>query len=241
MNGSRGDASSTEAMARLPRLCIPGWPHLLLQRGHNRQAVFLDDADRKLFRDLLLEGAIRHGVQVHAYGLLDEEVRILATPSSTDSLSQLMQAIGRRYVSAFNRRHERSGGLWEGRFRTTVVEPEQHLLSCMRFVEGLIVGGSAGVGLAPWTSGGHHLGARVDALITEPASFWSLGNTPFEREAAYRELVEQGLTSAEVVQIIKAVNAGWPLGDAEFVRGLGAATARRLTPLPRGRPKIFRD
>ncbi|MET0333285.1 MAG: transposase [Rhizobacter sp.] len=224
-------------MARLSRLCIPGWPHVLLQRGHNRQAAFVDDVDRKLFRELLQDGAIRHGVQIHAYALVDDEVRLLATPAAADSFSQLMQSIGRRYVATFNRRHGRSGSLWEGRFRTTVVEPEQHLLRSMRFVEGLAVGGSGGLGLSPWTSAGHHLGARIDPLITEPAQFWSLGNTPFEREAVYRLLAEQGLTTAETQQIEAAVTAGWPLGQTSFLKGLKAKTPRRLAPLPRGRPK----
>ena len=92
-------------MARLPRLCVPGWPHLLVQTGHDGQAVFRDDADRVLFLDLLREAAATHGVTIHAYGLLDSEVRLLVTPSAADSLSRLIQAIGRRYGSHFNRRH----------------------------------------------------------------------------------------------------------------------------------------
>lgn len=224
-------------MARLPRLCVPGRPHLLLQRGHNRQAVFVDDADRARFRALLQEAAARHAVQIHAYGLLDEEVRLLATPAAVNSLSLLMQAIGRRYVATFNRRHGRSGALWEGRFRTTVVEPRHHLLPCMRYVEGLAAGAAEGVDATAWSSAGHHLGMRADTLITEPAQYWALGNTPFEREAAYRSKLEQALTDKEVGGITAALNSGWPLGSAEFVAQLAAETPRRVQPLARGRPR----
>lgn len=214
-------------MARLTRLCIPGWPHLLVQRGHDRRPVFIDDVDRALFRELLREAATQHGVQVHAYALLDDEVRLLATPAATDSLSKLVQAIGRRYVTRFNRRHGRTGGLWEGRFRATVLEPEQHLLSCMLFVEG------AGI----WSSAPHHLGAKVDPLVSEPAQYWALGNTPFEREAAYRDAYQQALTEKQVNEIVGALNAAWPLGGPAFRQALEASTARRLAPRPRGRPR----
>lgn len=224
-------------MARLPRLCIPGWPHLLVQRGHDRRPVFVDDVDRALFRDLLQEAATRLGIHIHAYALLDDEVRLLATPASADGLSKLVQAIGRRYVIRFNRRHARTGGLWEGRFRATVVEPEQHLLSSMLFVEGAVGGAPMGQPPPAWSSASHHLGANVDATITEPAQYWALGNTPFEREAGYRNLYQQALTEAQVAEIVAALNAGWPLGDSRFRQSLEHATTRRLAPLPRGRPR----
>lgn len=224
-------------MARLPRLCIPGWPHLLVQRGHDRRPVFVDDVDRALFRDLLQEAATRLGIHIHAYALLDDEVRLLATPASADGLSKLVQAIGRRYVIRFNRRHARTGGLWEGRFRATVVEPEQHLLPCLLFVEGAVGGAPMGPLPPAWSSASHHLGANVDTAITEPAQYWALGNTPFEREAVYRSLYQQALTEAQVSEIVAALNAGWPLGGARFRQSLEHATTRRLAPLPRGRPR----
>lgn len=224
-------------MARLARLCIPGWPHLLVQRGRDHQAVFVDDVDRTSFRELLRETAAQQGTQVHAYGLLDDEVRLLATPAEADGLSRLVQAIGRRYVARFNRRHGRSGGLWEGRFRATVIEPEQHLLACMLFVEGGAGDTSLGQHDNPWSSLLHHLGAQVDLVVTEPAQYWALGNTPFEREARYRQLHQQALTERQLAEIVKALNAGWPLGSASFRQSLETATTRRLMPLPRGRPR----
>ena len=224
-------------MARLTRLCVPGWPHLLMQVGHNRQPVFRDDADRSLFLGLMQAAAGTHGVAIHAYALLDNEIRLLGTPSAADSLSRMMQTLGRRYGSSFNRRHDHAGSLWEGRFRATVIEPEHHLLSCMRYVDELSTNTDGGLRPAAWSSGAHHLGQRVDPLVSDHLQYWSLGNTPFEREAAYRKLAQQALTSTEVAAISDAVKKGWPLGAADFLAELGNQIPRRLAPLPRGRPR----
>lgn len=226
-------------MARLTRLCVPGWPHLLLQAGHNRQPVFLDDADRHLFVELLQSAASTHGVAIHAYALLDNEVRLLATPTGSDSLSLMMQAVGRRYGSSFNRRHAHTGSLWEGRFRATVIEPERHLLACMRYIDQALPDDVQGTGLEQqaWSSAAHHLGERVDPLVSDHLLYWSLGNTPFEREAAYRALLQHALTPVEMASISDAVKKGWPLGSAGFLTQLSGSTARRLAPLPRGRPR----
>ncbi len=231
-------------MARLTRLCVPGWPHLVLQSGHNRQAVFEDDGDRQLFLELLQAAASTHGVAIHAYALLDNEVRLLATPTGEDSLSRMMQAVGRRYGSSFNRRHAHTGSLWEGRFRATVIEPERHLLACMCYVDQTPLPDEGGTdsGRHAWSSAAHHLGDRVDPLVSDHLLYWALGNTPFEREAAYREILQQALTPAEALAILDAVKKGWPLGSPGFLAELSGSTPRRLTPLPRGRPrKMARD
>lgn len=199
--------------------------------------MFVDDVDRAVFRDLLRECALAQHVQIHAYALRDQEVRLLLTPSSADGLSKLIQSIGRRYVARFNRRHARSGSLWEGRFRATVVEPEQHLLSCMLYVEDVNASFQTGDLDLSWTSAPHHLGARADSMVVEPAQYWKLGNTPFEREVAYRHFCQEALTERQVAEITGALNAGWPLGTSEFRQLLESTTTRRLAPLPRGRPR----
>jgi putative transposase len=216
-------------MARLPRLSVGGVPHLLVQRGHNLQPVVRDAEDRSLFLSLLGEVAAAHGVAIHAYALLEQEVRLLLTPPGPTALSRMMQAFGRRYGGSFNRRHGRTGSLWEGRFRATVLEPERHLLSSMRWLEE-----SEGEGIV--SSRTHHLGEKVDPIVSDHSHFWSLGNTPFEREVAYRQLLASPLPAAEVQGLIAAVTKGWPLGSESFVAALARMTVRRLTPLPRGRP-----
>jgi len=223
-------------MARLPRLSIGGMPHLLVQAAQHGQAVFLDDSDRTLYRNLLGEIARAEGVALHAYALMDDQVRLLATPRTAEGLGRLMQSLGRRYGGAFNRRHERRGPLWAGRFRATVLEPERHLLEAMRFVED--EGNWSGVvdDAGPASSRGHHLGRRQDSLISDAAPFWGLGNTPFEREASYRQLLAGGLPLPVRAALEQAVHTGWPLGSERFIAQLSGKTTRRLTPLKRGRP-----
>jgi putative transposase len=212
-------------MARLTRLSLPGLPHLVLQRGHNAQPVFRDADDRIFFRQVLREVARANGVAIHAYALREQEVALLITPVDAAATGKMMQALGRRYGHAFNRRHGHTGSLWEGRFRATVLEAELHLLSAMRWLE------SSGD-----SSLEHHTGKVVDPLITEHPHFWSLGNTPFEREMAYRQWLGQPAPASEAEQLKSAVLQGWPLGSPEFMQRVARLTDRRLEPLPRGRP-----
>ncbi len=226
-------------MARLPRLAIPGHPHHVIQRGNNRQDIFLDGQDCERILAELGELLKVHAVALHAYVLMPNHVHLLATPESKDSLSKLMQALGRRYVAWFNRRHARTGGLFEGRFRTSVIEADRYLLACSRYIElnpvraGLVATAES----YRWSSLAHHLGLRQDALITEHPLVWGLGNTPFERQAAYRHLFDAGPSASETEQIRFAVHRGWGLGTAEFLSGVGATTPRRLAPKPSGRPR----
>jgi putative transposase len=222
-------------MARLPRLSVAGWPHLVVHRGHNRQPVFVDDEDRRCFLAMLQEAALANGLAVHAYGLGDNEVRLLGTPHTADGLSRVMQALGRRYGAYFNRRHDHTGGLWEGRFRATVIDPEQHLLSCMRFAEAVAALPNEAV-MARWSSAGHHTGQTQDKIVSDHSLYWSLGNTPFEREMGYRRLLDKPVSAKEEEAIDSAVMKGWPLGGEHFKGALQSQTERRLTPRKRGRP-----
>lgn len=234
-------------MSRLPRLAVGGHPHLVLQRGLPSQPIFVDESDRRLFVDLLRDAARQHHVDVHAYALLDDQVRLLVTPASAGDLSVLMQSIGRRYVAAFNRRHMRSGTLWQGRFRAAVVDAAAWLLAAMRFVEapgGLVAAsgsahasaGAAGAPSLARSSLAHHLGQQASPLVTSHPAYWQLGNTPFEREAAYRRLVEFPLPPADAARLQGAADKGWALGSERFVLALSESTERRLGPLRRGRP-----
>jgi putative transposase len=225
-------------LARLARLAIAGLPHHLIQLGHNRQAVFVDDADRRCYLEFLRDAALDSGVCVHAYLQLPERVHLVATPTQADALSRMMQRLGRRYVAAFNQRHGRAGTLWEGRFRCSVLEPARYLLACMTELEAKPVRRGLAIEAAQflWSSAAHHCGLRHDSLIVEHQLFWALGNTPFEREAAYRLLLERALTCEEDPLIDSATLKGWALGSKLFVDHHTEVAGRRLSPLPRGRP-----
>jgi putative transposase len=226
-------------MARLPRLILPGHPHHVILRGNNRQAIFFSDHDRQHMLVTLAEAAAQYGVAIHAYVLMDNHLHLLLTPPAADALSRMMQALGRRYVAWFNARHQRSGTLWEGRFRAGLVEGERHLLACMRYIELNPV--RAGLCLEatqwPWSSAAHHLGLWRSALITEHELYWSLGNTPFEREHAYRELIGQGASLAEQAQFTDAVLRGRPVGSETFLKPLAERHPKVAVKRPRGRPR----
>ncbi len=225
-------------MARQPRLAVAGELHHVLLRGHNGQAVFADDADRTAFTELLREPAARQGVSIHAYALLAAEVHLLATPGHAESLGRLMQSIGRRYVALFNRRHARRGALWDGRFKSSILDSETLLLPAMLHTETLPVrAGLAAVAQDwPWSSAAHHTGRRRDSLVTNHALYWRLGNTPFEREQAHTRALHEAQQGAEDVRFGQAVAKALALGPPEFVHRVAELLGRPLNSRPRGRP-----
>jgi putative transposase len=226
-------------MARLPRLIAPGLPHHLIQRGNNRQPIFLDEVDCARYLDDLADLARAHDLAIHAYVLMANHAHLLATPAGDDTLGRLMQALGRRYVRWFNARHRRTGTLWEGRYRSTVVESDRYLLACMRYIELNPV--RAGLveepGAYRWSSYRHQVGLRADPLVTEHAAYWGLGNTPFERQVAYGALFEQGVADEDLRAIRSATNSGWALGRSCFVEAVAAKAGRRSAPNRPGRPR----
>ena len=227
-------------MARLPRLTLASHLHHVIQRGNNRQSIFVDRGDYEAMLALLAEHAQRHAVAVHAYVLMDNHFHLVVTPASADGLPQMMQAVGRRYVQYFNRRHGRTGTLWEGRYRSTVLQPERYLLPCMVYLDLNPVRAGTVVQPVdyPWSSHAHWRGLRVDRLLTPHALYWALGNTPFAREAAYGAAVQAGISSQEQSVLTQSALSGWALGDAEFVAELQKHTPRRVTRGKPGRPAL---
>ena len=230
-------------MARLPRLTIAGAAHLVALYGHSGQAVFVDDEDRRRFLAALRESALQHQVAVHGHVLLDDHVHLLLTPSQAPALGALMQGLGRRYGAAFNRRHQRRGSLWAGRFRCAVVQQGEATVEALLFMESHAPrsGRVADAADYPWSSARHHLGLARDPLISESGSWWALGNTPFEREAAYRLLLDEGLSRQRAALLADACRKGWAWGDAAFLADLAQQTARPVQPRRRGRPARPRD
>jgi len=225
-------------MARLPRLDLAGYLHLVIQRGRDEHPVFVDDDDRRRYLGAMLDSSRECAVAVHAYALMSDQVLLLATPREPTSLARFMQALGRRYVKAFNHRHARRGALWEGRYRTTIVDPASHLLTCIRLIEQAPVrqGLVARTSDWPWSSAPHHAGQKADSVITEHVAYWQLGNTPFEREARYALESAVLLGDQELQQLLGAARHGWPVGSEAFLAALAKHTDRPIRPRPRGRP-----
>lgn len=225
-------------MARLPRLSVAGHAHHVVQRGNDGQAIFRDEVDRRQMLQLLETQAREHRVALHAYVLMDNHVHLLLTPATAEGLPKMMQAVGRRYVRWFNDRHGRSGTLWEGRYRATVIEAERHLLPCMAYIDLNPVRAGLATQAAdyPWSSHTHYIGQRADRLVTPHALYWALGNTPFAREAAYTRLVAEGLSQQQQEALTDSAFKGWALGGPEFMAALQKQTARRLSKGKAGRP-----
>jgi putative transposase len=226
-------------MARLPRLVVPNQPHHLIQRGHDGLSIFRDDQDFQAFLNYLREAARQFRVAIHAYVLMPDHLHLLATPADESGLARMMQWVGRQYVPYFNARYGRRGTLWQGRYRGAVLEAGAYLLLCSRYIElnpvrAQLVGNP---GEYRWSSYAHHAGIRPDPLVTDHAMYWALGNTPFDREAAYRALIEHPLSATQTAALTEATLKGWPFGSAHFTAALARQLGRRASPARRGRPR----
>ena len=230
-------------MARLPRLTLPGYPHHVIQRGNNRQAIFVSSGDRQFLLELLGENSEKFGVDIHAYVLMGNHFHLLATPKEADSLPKMMQAVGRRYVRLFNDSHGRTGTLWEGRYKSTVIQTDRYLLACMAYIDlnpvraGLV----AQAADYPWSSHHHYAGLKPDRLITPHPLIWALGNTPFAREMAYSAMVAAGITVQQQADLTQFALKGWALGDGGFLSELQKNTLRRVNRTSAGRPILVRE
>jgi putative transposase len=226
-------------MARLPRLTLPGYPHHIVQRGNNRQAIFADKADYESLLELFDEYSRKFKVAVHSYVLMSNHFHVLATPQTDDGVPQLLQAVGRSYVRRFNKRHSRTGTLWEGRYKSTLIQAERYLLACMVYIDlnpvrAGLVGNAADY---PWSSYQHYTGRRVDKLVTPHPLYWELGNTPFAREQAYGDLVSAGIGAKQQQALTEATFRGWALGEPDYVAELQRRTERRVSKAAAGRPR----
>ena len=225
-------------MARLARLAVGGYPHLVVQRSGSR-ALFADDVDAGLLLETLQNAAVEAGVALHGYALLPRGLWLLATPGEADGVGRTMQAIGRRYVRWINDRRGERGGLFAGRYRAALLEADTQLREALRFVEWQPV--LTGLAHSPedyrWSSCRHHVGLVADPGVRVHPLYWALGNTPFERQAAYRAWLGAGPGSGCSEQFERALSGGWVLGSTEFVRQIEHLCPRRPQRAPAGRPR----
>jgi len=226
-------------MARLGRFFLADQPLHVIQRGNDRGAIFFRPEDFALYRTLLGEAARHHGCAIHAYVLMTNHVHVLLTPRAGGSVSRLMQWLGTRYVREVNTAYRRTGTLWEGRFRSAPIEGEAHLLACYRYIElnPVRAGMVAAPGDYPWSSHRAHAEGATDMLITDHPLYVALGADAAERQASYRVLFAEALSEQWIAGLRTATNGGWAFGGDRFKEHLAAAARRRVTPLPKGRPR----
>lgn len=205
-------------MPRQPRFLLPGYPQHVIQRGVNRQPVFFCDRDYRIYLEaLLIANKARH-CGIHAYVLMTNHVHLLITPDSPAAIPQLMQAMGRLYVQKVNRIHGRTGTLWEGRYKASLVQDDAYFLTCQRYIElnpvrAQLVSSPAEY---PYSSYCANAMGAFNPLLSPHAVYLSLGSTHPERQAAYRKLFESQLPEATLQLIRKATNACLVIGDDRF-------------------------
>jgi len=231
----RGFPSPTR-MARLPRLVVPDYPHHVLQRGHNRQPCFLSDADRRYYLEQLTSEAGPAGCAIHAYVLMTNHLHLLVTPSRQDSLSRLMRAVNLRFTRRVNARLGRTGTLWESRFKSIVIEADEYLLTCHRYIElnPVRAGMVRDPGSHRWSSHAANAGEGIDLLVTPHSLYLDLGGCEFSRKREYRRLFEWGLSNVDTHAIRSATARGRPLGNDGFLEELAVRTGRDVVPRQHG-------
>lgn len=223
-------------MARLPRFVLPGFPQHVIQRGNNCQQILFAEDDYWFLWEKIATAAAKFQCQIHAYVLMPNHFHLLLTPLQEDGIGKLMQYVGRYYVQYFNGRYERTGTLWEGRYRATLIQPGDWLIPVSRYVEQNPV--RAGLVDAPgsygWSSYGANAQGADDQLVTPHAVYERLGRSRKARLGAYAKGFDTPLDEAILAEIRDATNKAWVLGDSGFCDGIEGQLNRRTSPRPRG-------
>jgi REP-associated tyrosine transposase len=217
-------------MPRQPRLILPGVAVHIIQRGNNRVACFSGDDDYLVYLAHLRQLCAKFECGVHAYCLMTNHVHLLLTPTITAACTALMRELGQRYVQYFNRRYDRSGTLWEGRFRSCPTQSTHYVLACYRYIElnpvrACMVDHPSGY---LWSSYAVNSGMRGDPMVTPHPEFDALGENPHARYAAYRRMVEDGVEVGLLATIRNATNGGYPLCSDSFKSEVISPLGRKL-------------
>jgi len=226
-------------MPRKPRFFLPDVPSHIVQRGHNRDPVFFDIPDYQAYLLWLQEASDRYGCSIHAYVLMTNHIHILATPADKNSISQMMQYLGRQYVPYINHTYERSGTIWEGRYKASLIDEDNYLLTCMRYIELNPVRANMvdTPDEYPWSS--YPVNAEgEDSLIIKPHSLYKgLGTDEQQRKSSYKALFKAHIEQSSLKKIRAAWQTGTPLGNDNFRGKIEARLGCKLGQDQRGRPK----
>ena len=226
-------------MPRVRRYELTDLPQHVIQRGNNRQATFFEAGDYRLYLRWLAEAAVQEACDIHAYVLMTNHVHLLVTPRRPMAIGRMMQSVGRRYVRHVNDRYGRSGTLWEGRHRASLVASGQYLMTCHRYIElnpvrALLVRNPADY---PWSSHRHNAWAEPDNVISQHGEYSALGPTWTERAAAYRDLFADEMDAAMLDQVRRNVQECRPFGPEQFKDEVERLLGRRVRPGKGGRPR----
>jgi putative transposase len=224
-------------MPRQPRYVIPGQPQHVIIRGNNRDPVFYADEDYQFFRDKLEQAGEKHQLEIHAYVLMTNHVHLLVTPRTGQAVSKAIQMLGRCYVQYFNYTYNRTGTLWEGRYKATLVDSENYLLICYRYIELNPVRAEGMVSHPseyPWSSYRFNALGQDDSVVTPHREYGRLGETPEARQSAYRALFRAHIGEKTLKEIREATNKSWVLGSGYFKDKIASQVNRQVRPSMRG-------
>lgn len=226
-------------MARLSRLSPVGMPQHVIQRGNNRQVCFCSDQDCGFYINCLKESSKKFEVDVHAWVLMTNHVHLLVTPNIEYGISRMMQSLGRTYVRYFNREYRRTGTLWEGRFKSSLVQSETYLLQCYRYIElnPVRAGMVDDPGKYSWSSYQCNALGKISDLMTPHQEYLMLGKTQEERQKYYRELFRTQLDGSLIKDLRDVTNKGLVFGSERFKQQVENHCQRRVLPIKMGRPK----
>jgi len=226
-------------MTRLPRFCPLGIPQHVIQRGNNRSICFASEQDFSLYANWLNDYSQKFEVAIHAWVFMTNHVHLLVTPFKAGGVSAMMQALGRRYVRYFNHTYRRTGTLWEGRFKSSLIQTEDYLLQCYRYIELNPV--RANMVKDPseysWSSYRHNAFGIESALCTPHEEYLKLGEDRRKRLSAYRSLFKAHIDSELLEQIRCTINQGLALGNDRFKDEVEILYGRRVRPAKMGRPE----
>lgn len=223
-------------MARHPRFVIPGQPQHIIQRGNNRSVIFVADEDYQFYLDKLKQACDKYQCDIHAYVLMTNHVHLLMTPHMENGIGKVMQSLGRYYVQYFNYQYQRTGTLWEGRYKATLLDSEQYLLICSRYIELNPV--RAGMVKLPeeylWSSYRANALGEANKLLVPHSVYQGLGRDDAERYNRYRALFKHHINENALSEIREATNKSWVLGNDSFRAQIETLTNRQSAPKSKG-------
>ena len=226
-----------DPMARLPRFVIPGQPQHVIVRGNDRQPIFYTEDDYRFYLEKLKQACEKHQCDVHAYVLMTNHVHLLMTPHTEQGIGKVMQMLGRYYVQYFNYTYDRTGTLWEGRYRATLIDSERYLLTCYRYIELNPVRAQDMVNHPskyPWSSYGYNALGQTDDHVTPHREYLGLGRLAGDRQRAYLGLFKTHIPDKTLNDIRESTNRAWVLGSSHFKAYIEKQIGRRSGPLLRG-------
>ncbi|MDQ7001329.1 MAG: transposase [Ghiorsea sp.] len=213
-------------------------PVHVVQRGNNRAPIFFDERDYRAYSKWLKAAAEKYGCEVHAYVLMTNHVHLLVTPKDETGLSRMMQYIGRYYVPYINHTYGRTGTLWEGRYKSSLVDTNGYFLTCCRYIELNPV--RASMVSHPreyiWSSYATNAEGKIDTVVKPHPLYTSLGANEKARQQAYEALFEVHVDDVELSEIRASLQTGTPLGNDRFREEIEGILGKKIGQTRRGRP-----